>query len=112
MSKELNGSVHNQPVVHFRPLFVVLAQIHEIFCLWTLIPSGKVVPMFHPTFFFSHMHSFLATKQVPRPMLRVRQTRFFQSLFKIIPNQFKHVTQSKIHVFTVFIETLENCMSL
>ena len=44
------GSVNNWPTVHFRSLFVVLAQIHQSFCMWPWIPSGNklIPPMFYP----------------------------------------------------------------
>ena len=34
-------------IVHFRLLFVVLAQIHQRSCIWPTIPPEKVAPMFY-----------------------------------------------------------------
>ena len=45
---QLKGSVHCQPMSHFRSCFVVLAQIHwsAMFYMWPWIPSRNIAPMF------------------------------------------------------------------
>ena len=45
---QLKGLVHNQPIAHFKLLFVVLAQIHRIVCMWPSVPhSENIAPMLH-----------------------------------------------------------------
>ena len=47
MSKiKLMRSLYNY--LTYSKLFVVLVQIHWIFCMWLSVPSGNVATMFHP----------------------------------------------------------------
>ena len=39
--------VINQPIVFFRLLLVVLAQIRQTFCVWPSVPSESVAQMFY-----------------------------------------------------------------